>query len=283
MVNRRAFLSGCGAALALAPAARAGAEAFRFGVTPVFLDNDASLLESLGAALSEISGFPVSFVQRRTYEEVTGILLQGAVDAAWLCGYPYLQHADALDLVAVPLWRGKPLYQSYLIAGAEDPAQGLADLQGGVHAFSDPNSNSGYLVTVTDLLRMGETPERFFSRSFFTYGHRNVVRAVASGLARSGSVDGYVWEALATVEPELTAATKIIGRSEWLGFPPICASGERRDEARLAAFARALFELGTTEAGRQTLGLMQLDGFAAEPASIYDGIARRMRELDEAQ
>lgn len=53
----------------------------------------------------------------------------------------------------------------------------------------------------------------------FTYGHRNVVRSVAGGLTRSGSVDGYVWEALSVAEPELTAQTKVIARSEWLGFP----------------------------------------------------------------
>ena len=56
---------------------------------------------------------------------------------------------------------------------------------------------------------------------FFTYGHRNVVRAVASGLAQSGSVDGYVWEVMREIEADLTARTEIVQRSEWLAFPPI--------------------------------------------------------------
>ena len=69
----------------------------------------------------------------------------------------------------------------------------------------------------------------------FTYGHRNVVRSVAGGLTRSGSVDGYVWEALSVTEPELTAQTKVIARSEWLGFPPMVARKDRMDEPSVQA------------------------------------------------
>ena len=161
---------------------------FRFGLTPVFLDNDATVIDRLRRALDAGSG--IEMVQRRTYAEITGLLLEGAVDAAWLCGYPYLQHEEALSLLAVPVWQGAPLYRSYLITQDDDSATGLADLMGGMHAFSDPDSNSGYLVTVSDLARMGARPETFFSRTIFAYGHRNVVRAVAQGLTRSGSVDG---------------------------------------------------------------------------------------------
>ena len=196
-ISRRTLV---GTGLAALMAGRARAQpVFRFGLTPVFLDNDAAVIDGLRHALSRGMGREIELVQRRTYQEITGLLLERSVDAAWLCGYPYLQHADLLDLVAVPVWRGSPRYQSYLIVGTEDRAESLTDLQGGTHAFSDPDSNSGYLVTATDLRRMGEQVEGFFSRSIFTFGHRNVVRAVADGLMRSGSVDGYVWEALEVI------------------------------------------------------------------------------------
>ena len=70
-------------------------------------------------------------------------------------------------------------------------------------------------MTASDLARMNRTPETFFRRTVFTDGHRNVVRAVANGLTRSGSVDGYVWEVLSHVEPELAGWTRVISRSEW--------------------------------------------------------------------
>lgn len=278
--SRRAALLLAASALASVPVRGVGQAPFRLGLTPVFLDNDSMVIDSLSAALSDAMERPIELVQRRTYAEVTGLLLTGALDAAWLCGFPYLQHADALDLLAVPVWRGQPLYRSYLIVGEDVAAGGLADLRGATHAFSDPDSNSGYLVTASDLIAMGEHPETWFSRSIFTFGHRNVVRAVADGLVTSGSVDGYVWEALANVEPGLTGHTRIIGKSEWLGFPPVCARRDNVASEPVVAFQAALLTLSESDTGRAALAALQLDGFEVAPEGIFDGIAARMRLMD---
>ena len=279
-MDRRRFLTGAGTCAAIGvPGLVRAAGTFRLGLTPVFLDNDAVVIERLRSAFSEAMGEAVDLIQRRTYQEITATILDGSVDAAWICGYPFLQHRDSLSLLGVPVWRGRPLYQSYLIVREDDAAEGLADLRGDVHAFSDPDSNSGYLVTASDLARMGETPERFFSRSIFTYGHRNVVRAVAGGLTRSGSVDGYVWETLASVEPALTAGTKIVARSEWLGFPPFAARADRTADPAIRRFGEALRRLGATSAGREALRLLFLDRIDEGDAGLFDGIAARMAEL----
>lgn len=253
--------------------------AVRFALTPVFLDNDAAVISGLRLALAEGTGRDVELVQRRTYQEITGALLDGSVDAAWTCGYPFLQHRRALALLGVPVWNGQPKYQSYLIVAADDPAAGLADLRGGTHAFSDPDSNSGFLVTASDLAGLGEVPERFFAKTIFTFGHRNVVRAVAGGLTRSGSVDGYVWEVLRTVEPGLTARTRVVARSEWLGFPPFVARADRVGDATVRACAAALLGLSGTVSGRAALGLLYLDGVVRADESLFDGIAARIALL----
>jgi phosphonate transport system substrate-binding protein len=276
--TRRAFMTGA-AALIAAPSLLRAADPIRLGLTPVFLDNDAEVISHFQLALGQGSGRGIELSQRRTYQEVTGMLLEGSVDAAWLCGFPYLQHENVLSLIGVPLWRKAPLYQSYLIVGAEDAAQSLNDLRGGAHAFSDPDSNSGWLVTASELARMGERPETFFQRSLFAYGHRNVVRAVAGGLTRSGSVDGYVWEALAKVEPSLTAQTRVIARSEMLGFPPFVTRRDRAGDAAVQALQQALFGLSGTVEGQAALGLLQLDGVIAGEPALFDGIRARMRDV----
>jgi len=279
-MNRRRFLGGAGTCAAIGlPALVRAAGAFRLGLTPVFLDNDAVVIERLRSAFSQAMGEPVDLIQRRTYEEITATILDRSVDAAWICGYPFLQHRDSLSLLGVPVWRGRPLYQSYLIVREDDDADMLEDLRGDVHAFSDPDSNSGYLVTASDLARMGATPERFFSRSIFTFGHRNVVRAVADGLTRSGSVDGYVWETLANVEPSLTTRTRIVTKSEWLGFPPFAAREDRASEPTVQRFGEALRGLNASAAGRQALQLLFLDRIDEGDTSLFDGIAVRMAEL----
>ena len=276
--TRRAFLCSPAVLVAGMMAARAQTS-FRFALTPVFLDNDAAVLSALQAALEYGLANAVELVQRRTYQEITGALLDGSVDAAWTCGYPFLQHRQSLTVMGVPVWRGEPRYQSYLIAADDDPATDLAGLAGGVHAFSDPDSNSGFLVTASDLARMGQTPETYFSRSIFTYGHRNVVRAVAGGLARSGSVDGYVWETLAEAEPDLTVRTRVVTRSEWLGFPPFVARTDRMSEPGIAACRDTLLSVGRNAAGREALRLLRLDGVETAESGLYDGIAARMADV----
>lgn len=279
-MNRRRFLVGVGACAAVGqPALVRAVETFRLGLTPVFLDNDAIVIERLRSAFTEAMGEPVELIQRKTYQEITASILDRSVDAAWICGYPFLQHRQSLALLGVPVWRGRPLYQSYLIVRTDDTALELEDLRGDIHAFSDPDSNSGYLVTASDLARLGETPDRFFSRYLFTYGHRNVVRAVAGGLTRSGSVDGYVWEALASVEPSLTARTRIVTRSEWLGFPPFAARADRASDPSVRRFGAALRSLDSFPAGRDALQLLFLDRIQEGDATLFDGIAERMAEL----
>jgi phosphonate transport system substrate-binding protein len=204
-------------------------------------------------------------------------LLSSQIDAAWICGYPYVQHRDRLALVAVPVYHGQPLYQSYLIVHRMSTAQTIEDLRGGTHAFSDPDSNSGFLVSRHLLATMGTSPASFFSGSFFTYGHRNVVRAVASGLAQSGSVDGYVWDVLREVEPELTAATRILRKSESLGFPPVACNAGLREAARTRAIADALLSMPEDPVGRAVLAELRLDGFTAGSAALFDGIAEKYR------
>ncbi|WP_372922195.1 PhnD/SsuA/transferrin family substrate-binding protein [Roseovarius sp.] len=264
---------------ALCGAAAVAQVPFRLGLTPVFLDNDAIVIDQIRMTLRMAMDRPIELVQRRTYEEITGLLLEGGIDAAWLCGYPFLKHRAALSLIAVPVWRDRPLYRSYLIAGANDPATGLRDLEGGLHAFSDPNSNSGWLVTASDLARIGRTPDDFFRRTVFTYGHRNVVRAVARGLTRSGSVDGYVWEVLSQEEPELASHTRIVARSEWLGFPPLVCRADRFATSEMEALSAALLNMDRSPQGQAMLRTLHLDGFAPPDLSLFDGVEARMHDL----
>ena len=248
---------------------------FKFGLTPVLLDSDIALLDQMQAYLEEALGSQVDLVKRRTYQEIPALLLSGELDAAWICGFPFVQHWDRLSLVAVPLYHQKPLYQAYLIVPQDRKIETWQELRGDIHAFSDPDSNSGHLVTWALLAEAGETPQTFFKETIYTYGHRNVVRAVASGLAQSGSVDGYVWDVLSHRDAVLASKTKVLRRSELLGFPPIACLTINQASPRIQAFSVALQEIGKSDKGRQLLTMLELDGFAVEDRSLFDAIAAK--------
>ncbi|MGL4438702.1 MAG: PhnD/SsuA/transferrin family substrate-binding protein [Bosea sp. (in: a-proteobacteria)] len=251
-------------------------QTFTFGLTPVFLTSDLVLLEALQAYLSKAMGTEVKLVLKRTYQEITSQLVAGQIDAAWICGFPFVAYRPRLELVAVPVWRGRNSYQSYLITSAGRSSSDINDLRGDTHAFSDPDSNSGFLVTRSLLAERSLRPDAFFSRSFFTYGHRNVVRAVASGLAQSGSVDGYVWEVMTETEPQLTGRTQVVWKSDWMGFPPVATSSLNAGSARIAKLQAALYDMAGDPVGRRVLDLLRLDGFARADPSLFDGIAARV-------
>lgn len=262
--------------------ARAAPERLRIGLTPVFLDDQVSFLERWRLWFERRLGQPVSFVQRGNYREVVDLVRQGKIDFAWVCGYPYVRYRREMRLVAVPLWRGKPLYQSYLIVPADDRrSKSLLDLRGEVFAYSDPDSNSGYLYPQYVLAQAGENPASFFSRSFYTWGHRKVVEAVSVGLAAGGAVDGYVWEVLNETAPELTRGTRVMARSPLLGHPPFVA---RQDmpQAGYEQFRRALMGMASDAEGASLLGSLRLEGFTDASPGLYDGIARMVSRVSRA-
>lgn len=194
----------------------------------------------------------------------------------------YVQFRDRLALVAVPVWNGAPLYRSYVIVGTDSPARRFDDLRGSIHAFSDPDSNSGYLVTAALLLRGGESPGTFFRHVFFTYGHRNVIRAVASGLAQGGSVDGYVFEVLRQVDPDSVAACRVLRRSRLFGFPPVARRLEAAATEGVRALRAALLGMAGAASGRELLERLGLDGITAAQPRLFDSIAANARLISRA-
>jgi phosphonate transport system substrate-binding protein len=131
-LDKREFLSATVSVLLASTAGTAAQTAtngpIRFGLTPVFLTNDLELLGRLQSYLQRATGHPVELVTRRTYQEITTLLTTGQLDAAWICGFPYVAHRTELQLVAVPLWHHKPLYQSYLIVDLNRKGSDILDL-----------------------------------------------------------------------------------------------------------------------------------------------------------
>ncbi len=253
-------------------------EPVRIGLTPVFLDDEMAFLNLWRDYLQKRLNRPVVFVQRGSYREVADLLHQDKLDFAWVCGYPYISHR--MKLLAVPAFRGKPLYQSYLIVPSSDTrSRTLLDLRGKVFAYSDPDSNSGYLYPQFVLRQSKEKPASFFLKAFFTWSHRKVVEAVAAGLAQGGAVDGYVWETLSRTHPELTARTRIMQKSPEFGFPPFTArkSISRRE---FEAMQNVLLTMRDDPDGAKLLLALNLDGFIAGDPRVFDSIGRMARVVN---
>ncbi|MCM2252180.1 MAG: PhnD/SsuA/transferrin family substrate-binding protein, partial [Ramlibacter sp.] len=206
---------------------------------------------------------------------------QQKVDFAWICDYPYVALRNEVRLLAVALNQGKPTYGAYLIVPARDSrTRSIVDLKGAVFAYSDPYSNTGYLVPRYEIKQGGEDPKSFFKRSFFTWSHRKAIEAVAAGVAQGASVDSYVWNTLNRVRPDITARTRVVLSSKEYGFPPIVA---HRDVSN-ADFVRmqtVLMDMKNDPQGRGLLERLHLGGFIQGSPALYDGVAEMMRLFGE--
>lgn len=284
-MNRKKFLklavSGLAAAVG-APRAATSDAVLRIGLTPVILADQAAFLARWSEYLSKRLGSPVTFVAREYYQGVLDLLFRGQLEAAWICGYPYIRHHRQLQLLAVPLYQGRPEYQSYLIRPRqqEPGVRSWADLKGKVLAYSDPLSNSGWLVAQAQLRAVGLTGKDL-QKSFFAHGHRNVAEAVAARLAHAGSIDGYVWETMRQQRMAAVEQTEVVWKSGPFGFPPVVTRLPAA-HPKILALQSTLLDMQNQPEGRNVLTALNLTGFGGGSLSMFDSIAR-MAAITEAR
>jgi phosphonate transport system substrate-binding protein len=176
----------------MAPIHAANTESpIRFGLTAVILTENLRFLDQWSQYLEQKMDRKVEFVLRKSYREVIDLLESGGIEFAWICGFPYVQtrKPEYLQLLTVPVYRGSPRYHSYIIVPHDSPDKRFSDLKGKIFAFSDPDSNSGFLYPLALMTEKGEKPETFFRQSFFTFNHAETVQAVSEQVANGGAVE----------------------------------------------------------------------------------------------
>lgn len=255
----------------------------RFGLTAVILTENIRFLDKWSQYLEAKMGRKVEFVLRRSYQDVMDLLDSGAIEFAWICGYPYVQtrKPEFLQLMTVPVYRGAPRYFSYIIVPHNSAYQRVGDLEGKIFAFSDPDSNSGFLYPLSLLAKNGDKPETFFRQTFFTFNHAETVEAVAEQVADGGAVDSYIWEYLAAFKPEVAGKTRIIKKSPSFGFPPIVSHlGVDADTVKL--MKTTLESMNQDVAGKALLAELKLDGFGHYPDSLFNEIRAMAKSIQRS-
>ncbi len=220
-------------------------------------------------------------VQRKTYGEINALFKQGKIDVGLICSGPYATGNEryGFEAVATPQVRGSQFYQSYLIVNKSSPYHKLEDLRGRIFAFTDPESNTGRLVPVYWLQKMGEAADTYFKMSIYTYSHDNSILAVAKNLVDGAAIDGHIWEYYNKKNPVNTAETRIIKKSEPFGNPPVVVS-ERLPSQLKEQIRRELFSMHLNPEGQKILSELMIERFIAPKEKWYDPIRRMQQSLN---
>ena len=149
--------------------------------------------ECFRAYTEEALGVPTKLFTAADYNGVIQGLIGGTLDMAWLGASSYaavyVEDPDAVEPVLVKTnLDGSFTYHSIGFARADSGITSLADMEGQVFAFGDPNSTSGYLIPLVEIPEEGFSmePGEYFSDVIFTGGHEQTIVAVANGDIAAG-------------------------------------------------------------------------------------------------
>ena len=227
------------------------------------------------------SGMEVEFIQRKKYEEVNDLLEKEQIDLAFVCTGAYVDGHDdfGMELLAVPVTHGKSVYYSYTIVPSDSPARQFGDLKGKTFAFTDPMSNTGKLAPTYQLARIGQTPDTFFKSTTYTYSHDKSIESVSRRLVDGAAVDSLVYDYLERKTPEFTSGTRIIGKSDPYGIPPVVVS--RGAPPEMKNRLRELFLRAHEDPeGKSILSGIMIERFVAGDDAIYDSVRAMKKWVD---
>jgi phosphonate transport system substrate-binding protein len=196
------------------------------------------LYEHAAVAIGQAVDRPVELVDGSDF----GRLADGELDAAFLCGLPYVgvrERSDAVAPLVAPVADGEgPVYFSAVVARRGEEAAALEDFAGRRLAVNEPESHSGYNVVLAELAARG-IPPGGFADVVATGSHAGSLDAVRGDAADVAAVDSHLLEALRADDGALDRELEVIERLGPSPSQPL-AAGPGLDASQRQAISSAL-------------------------------------------
>jgi phosphonate transport system substrate-binding protein len=221
--------------------------------------------------VGEALGCPTRLVIGTSLEQ----LREGSLDFAFLCGLPYVRlrresSPPVVEAIAAPVVRGRryggrPIYFSDVIVSRASPAESFDDLRGASWAYNEPDSHSGYLITLFRLFQMGETGA-FFGQCVKAGFHQKSIRLVVAGQVDASAVDSQVLSVEMRDHPELVDRIRIIDTLGPSSIQPLVATRFVSESLR-----REVQQIVTA-----------MGGSATERARFEQGLVKKFVPVDDS-
>ena len=229
------------------------------------------------------TGLKIKILDKHNYAEINRLLRSGNVDAAFVCGGPYVDGHEEfnLELLVAPWAYGGTVYYSYILVHVDSDVRNLEALRGNTFAFTDPLSNTGALVPTYHLARdFGETPRSFFNDVVFSRAHDKSIKMVARKAIDGAAVDSLIWEYLAKVDPRYTSRTRILEKYGPYGTPPVAVRPGLDPEIK-NKLKHSFLDIHKDEKGMEILARMLINRFVEVEDGHYDSIREMKKWLAE--
>ena len=239
-----------------------------------------NLLSDFTNWLSKKAHINLSTDYTDSYQELSDTLQKNPLSIAWTCGVPFVEDSKlhGQQLVAIPLFNGSPTYSSLVVALAGGKGKKLEDYKGGVFAYSDQRSNSGFVAPTSELKKVGIDINAHFRYLMHTGLHEYSIEAVLNGQADVANIDEYVVVQYLKANPEAKDKLVVLESFGPYPFTPIVA-GSKVPERVIRDLQSALVNMHEDPEGVRLLKEFGLDGFVVKPPSFYDPIDKMLQGL----
>lgn len=252
--------------------------------TSCMAPNEDFILKAVVAYLSENLPQEVTLVDEPSWPERESRFDEGLIHVCWICGLPYVWKADQepspIELLAAPVmrderYRGMPVYFSEVVVRADSPYRRFEELRGGIWAFNEPGSHSGYNIARFRLAGF-ESPETFFKQTVMSGSHEKSLEGILDGRFDASAIDSIVLNLFMAEHPQKAHELRSL---EVLGPSPIPPLVVRRSvpQALRAKLKHLLLNMHTDSEGMRALAATPVARFVAIEDRQYDPI----REVDQ--
>ncbi len=252
--------------------------------TSCMAPNEDFILKAVIAYLSKNMPQEVVLVDDPSWPERESRFDEDRIQVCWICGLPYVWKADQepspIELLAAPVmrderYRGMPVYFSEVVVRAESPYRRFEDLRGGIWAFNEPGSHSGYNIARFRMAGL-ELPETFFKQTVMSGSHEASLEGILAGRFDGSAIDSIVLELYLAEHPQHVSklrSLEILGPSP---IPPLVVRRSVPQELR-AELKNLLLNMHKDGEGKQALAATPVARFVAVEDRQYDPI----REVDQ--
>ena len=243
------------------------------GLTGVTLKEDIVTLMNLKNYLATHANIEVNLKFAKSYSIMESFIINESVDVAYVCGSTYvnLNKLNKVELLAIPTTHHQTSYSSLIVTKNNTPYQGLFDLKNKTFAMSDPDSNSGSLVPLYEIMKKGYNKDSFFQKVVYTYDHGESIQAVLSGFVDAASIDSMIYQAYMNKNPQDKEHLKVIDQFDDYPIPPFIIR-KNMDNAVKIRLQNALLDMHKESFGKEILNAMAIDAFVKPHAISYDKI-----------
>lgn len=179
------------------------------------------LFEAIAAAVGEACGLGTTLASVTDLSGPapgTDPFSAGRADVGFVCAPTYLalrRSGASVELLGVspvfddPRASGRPIYFSDVVVSSSSPCRALYDLRGGVLAFNDSSSQSGWHC-LEGRLPGGAEARSFFGELRQSGSHLRSLELVAAGEADVAAIDSNVLRLVARRSPAAAARVRIL-------------------------------------------------------------------------